>query len=199
MESARRRPLTPRPPTVFPPTVSADALPTWQVNGVVWSQVVVNTVAYVTGSFTQARPPGVAAGGAGSVAANNIFAYNVTTGNPVASFSHNLNGQGLVVRRLPTGRKVYVGGDFTTVDGAARGHVAAFNTATGALDATFHPTVSSRVAGPGDQQHHRLRRRQLLQRGRLGPDPAGGVRLLDRGTPAVGSQGRRQRGRRPWS
>ena len=77
----------------------------WQINGVVWSQVVVGNTVYVTGSFTQARPPGVAAGGAGSVAANNIFAYDVTTGNRVASFNHPLNAQGLVIRvvarRLP--------------------------------------------------------------------------------------------------
>src|SRR4051794_24778641 len=45
-----------------PATVSADALPTWQINGVVWSQVLVGNTVYVTGSFTKARPPGVAAG-----------------------------------------------------------------------------------------------------------------------------------------
>jgi outer membrane protein assembly factor BamB len=131
----------------LPETVSADALPTWQVNGVVWSQVVVGNTAYVTGSFTQARPPGVAAGGAGSVAANNIFAYDITTGNRVASFSHQLNAQGLVIRSSPDGSRVYVGGDFTTVDGTARNHVAAFNTATGALDTSFKPSVGAQVAG----------------------------------------------------
>ena len=60
-----------------PATVSADALPTWQVNGVVWSEVVVGTTVYATGSFTAARPPGVAVGGAGSVAAANLFAFDV--------------------------------------------------------------------------------------------------------------------------
>jgi PKD repeat protein len=131
----------------LPETVSADALPTWQVNGVVWSQVVVGNTVYVTGSFTQARPPGVAAGGAGSVAANNIFAYDITTGNRVASFSHQLNAQGLVIRSSTDGSRVYVGGDFTTVDGIARNHVAAFNTATGALDTSFKPSVGAQVAG----------------------------------------------------
>src|SRR5664279_3591671 len=38
------------------------------------NQVVVNNTVYATGSFTKARPPGVAAGGAGEVTANNIFA-----------------------------------------------------------------------------------------------------------------------------
>ena len=43
-----------------------------------------NTV-YATGSFTKARPPGVAAGGAGEIDARNIFAYDITTGNRVAT------------------------------------------------------------------------------------------------------------------
>src|SRR6476659_881830 len=47
-----------------PATVSADGLPTWQVNGVVWDSVVVGNTAYVTGEFTRARPPGVPVGGA---------------------------------------------------------------------------------------------------------------------------------------
>ena len=34
-----------------PATVTADALPTWQVNGVVWSQVVVGNTVYVTGKL----------------------------------------------------------------------------------------------------------------------------------------------------
>ena len=88
---------TRRPPTPID-TVGADALPTWQINGVVWSQAVVGNTVYVTGSFTKARPPGVAVGGAGEVPALNIFAYDVRTGNPVAGFSHSLNAQGLVVR-----------------------------------------------------------------------------------------------------
>ncbi len=134
------------PPAGTPATVSADALPTWQVNGVVWRQVVVGNIAYATGSFTQARPPGVAVGGAGSVSANNIFAYDITTGNRVASFSHSLNGQGLDITKSPDGSRVYVVGDFTTVDGVAKGHIAAFNTATGALINSFSGSLSASVA-----------------------------------------------------
>ena len=130
-----------------PATVSADALPTWQLNGVVWSQVVVGNTVYATGSFTQARPPGVAVGGAGSIAANNVFAYDITTGAPVANFSHSLNAQGLVVKASPDGSRVYVGGDFTTVDGASRNHIVAFNTATGAVDTSFAASIASQVRG----------------------------------------------------
>jgi hypothetical protein len=134
-----------RPPAGTPATVSADALPTWQINGVVWSQVVVGNTVYVTGSFTKARPPGVAAGGAGEVDALNIFAYDITTGNRVSTFSHSLNAQGRFITAAPDGSRVYVGGDFTAVDGAPRGHVAAFSTSTGLLVTTFAPNVSGQV------------------------------------------------------
>ena len=133
------------PPVGTPATVSADALPTWQINGVVWSQVVVNNIVYVTGSFSRARPPGVAAGGAGEVAATNIFAYDIRTGNRVTSFNHSLNQQGRVITAAPGGGRIYVGGDFTTVDGVSRAHIAAFDTASGALTASFHPTVNKTV------------------------------------------------------
>src|SRR5690349_413093 len=45
-----------------PATTSADVLPTVQINGVIWAQVIVGTRVYATGRFTQARPAGSAAG-----------------------------------------------------------------------------------------------------------------------------------------
>ena len=136
-------------PVPPPPTVTADALPTWQINGVVWSQAVVGDTVYVAGSFTRARPPGVAAGGAGEVVANNAFAYSLSTGNRVASFAPSLNAQAMVVRASPDGSRVYYGGDFTSVNGIARGHVAAFSTATNALVTTWAPNVNGQVRGFG--------------------------------------------------
>jgi trimeric autotransporter adhesin len=132
------------PPAGTPATVSSDALPTWQVNGVVWSMVVVGSTVYATGSFTKARPPGTSAGSAQEVSRANLLAFNITTGN-VTSFKHSLNAQGLRVARSPDGSRVYVGGDFTTVDGKSRRHLAAFSTATGALISSFAPSVSGRV------------------------------------------------------
>ena len=133
------------PPTGTPATVSTDPLPTWQINGVVWSQVLVGNTVYATGKFTKARPPGVPAGGTGEITATNLFAYDIRTGNRVSTFSHALNGQGRVITASPDGSRIYVGGDFTTVDGIAQGHVAAFSTSTGALDKTFKVKVSSSV------------------------------------------------------
>lgn len=129
-----------------PDTVTADVLPTWQINGVVWSQAVAGNTVYVTGSFTKARPPGVAVGGPGEIDANNVFAFDITTGNPVPNFSHAFDGQGLVVRVTPDGKTVYFGGDFTAVDGQARAHVASFDVATGAM-LDWAPRADGQVRG----------------------------------------------------
>ena len=42
--------------------VTADALPTAQIDGVVWSQAIVGNTVYAGGSFKTARPAGAAAG-----------------------------------------------------------------------------------------------------------------------------------------
>src|SRR4051794_13119336 len=128
-----------------PTTVSADALPTWQVNGVVWSQVTVGNIVYVTGSFTKARPPGTAPGNPAEIPAGNIFAFDIRTGNAVSGFRHSLNAQGMAITRSPDGTRVYVAGDFTTVDGLPRGHIAAFDTSTGRLGTGFAPSVGAQV------------------------------------------------------
>ena len=61
-------------------TVTADALPTVQIDGVVWSQVIVGNTVYAGGKFTNARPAGAAAG-TNQTARSNLLAYDITTGN----------------------------------------------------------------------------------------------------------------------
>ncbi|WP_246136334.1 LamG-like jellyroll fold domain-containing protein [Leekyejoonella antrihumi] len=63
----------------------------------------------------------------------------------VSSFRHTLNAQGQAITASPDGSTVYVGGDFTTVDGVAHNHIAAFNTATGTLISGFKASVNSTV------------------------------------------------------
>ncbi|GAA4144333.1 hypothetical protein [Actinomadura keratinilytica] len=133
------------PPSGTPATVSVDPLPTWQVNGVVWSMTTVGNTVYATGKFTKARPPGTAAGSSKEVSAQNILAFDIRTGNLVTSFKHSLNGQGLRIVASPDGKRVYVGGEFTTVDGQPRSRLAAFDTATGKLVSSFAPKVSNKV------------------------------------------------------
>lgn len=139
----------PTPPPASSGAVSAKMLPTWQINGVVWSQAIVHNTVYVTGSFTKARPPGVPVGGPGEVPAGNLFAFDLTTGERVASFNHSLDAQGLVISASPDGSRVYVGGDFSTVNGIPRGHVAAFSTTDNSLVASWAPNVGGQVRGFG--------------------------------------------------
>jgi PKD repeat protein len=127
-----------------PVTVSADGLPTVQIDGVVWSQAVIGTRVYAGGSFTSARPAGAAAG-TGTVARPNLLAYDITTGVLLNDFAPSLNGQVRVVAVSPDKTRIYVGGDFTTVDGQSRRRIAAFDAATGALVSTFAPPLNSDV------------------------------------------------------
>lgn len=178
------------PPVGTASTVSADVLPTWQINGVVWSQVVVNNTVYATGSFTKARPPGVPAGGSGEVSALNIFAYDLRTGNRVSTFNHSLNAQGRVITASPDGSRIYVGGDFTAVDGIARGHVAAFSTATGELT-SFVANVNYR-ARPGGNRVDIVHRRQLPDPERSVAEEPGRRGDLKRSSTSVGTVGGRR-------
>jgi PKD repeat protein len=139
-DTAPPAPATP----VNPVTVSADALPTVQINGVAWAQVVVGNTVYVAGRFTSARPAGARAG-TSETPRNNLLAYDVRTGELITSFAPSLNQQALALAASPDGRRLYVGGDFTQADGQARYRVAAYDTATGQLVSTFRPAVNAQV------------------------------------------------------
>jgi PKD repeat protein len=129
----------------LPTTVSADALPTVQINGVVWDQVVVGSRVYVTGNFTQARPAGAPAG-SNQTPRSHLLAYDLATGALVTSWAPALNAQGLTIAASPDGSRIYVGGDFTQVNGTARNRIAALDAASGALVTSFAPGgASSRV------------------------------------------------------
>ncbi|MGG7465877.1 PKD domain-containing protein [Plantibacter sp. YIM 135347] len=135
----------PAEPTT-PTTVSSDALPTAQIDGVAWSQVVVGNTVYVAGSFTTARPYGSAAG-VNTVTRNNLLAYDITTGNLISSFAPSLNAQARTIVASPDGSRIYVGGDFTSIDGVSAYRIAAFSTATGARIMSFRPVMGSTVRG----------------------------------------------------
>ena len=84
-------------------------------------------------------------GNAAAGALTDVFAFDITTGNPVP-FPHDLNAQGMVVRANPAGTRIYVGGDFTDVDGVPRSHIAAFDVATGSL-VDFNARADGQVRG----------------------------------------------------
>jgi hypothetical protein len=130
-----------RPP--LPETVSADSLPTVQVTGIVWAQAMVGNTVYATGNFTKARPAGAAAG-VNEVTRTDLLAYDVTTGQ-LLPFNHTLNGEGRAIAVSPDGSRLYVGGSFTTVDGASHPRLAAFNTSDGSLVTSFTGGVNGSI------------------------------------------------------
>lgn len=134
-----------RPPsTSTPTTVSADSLPTTQINGVAWSQVVKGSTVFVGGKFTKARPAGAAAGTSESTR-NNMLSYNVTNGVLNPGFAPSFNGQVRAVATSPDGTVVYAGGDFTSVNGVTRNRLVALNASTGAVLSSFAPNVNGPV------------------------------------------------------
>ena len=127
-----------------PSVVSADLLPTVQIDGVVWSQVVVGNNVYAGGAFGTARPAGAAAG-VGTVERKNLLSYDITTGVLNSAFVPKLNGSALVVAASPDGSRVYVGGNFTIANTVTRQRIVAYDTATGQVVQSFAPTLDSSV------------------------------------------------------
>ncbi|MTD12744.1 PKD domain-containing protein [Nakamurella sp. YIM 132087] len=133
-------------PIADPPAnmVTADGLPTTQINGVAWDQVVVGNTVYVGGEFTNARPAGAAAG-TNLTTRNNALAYNLSTGALVTGWNPNVNRQIKTIAASPDGSRIYIGGSFTTVGGVTRNRIAAINASTGALITTFNAGVDYTV------------------------------------------------------
>jgi hypothetical protein len=130
-------------PSQAPATVSADSLPTVQVTGIVWAQTIVGNTVYATGNFTKARPAGAAAG-VNEVTRTHLLAYDITTGQ-LLPFNHTLNGEGRAIAVTPDGKRIYVGGNFTTVDGASHPRLVAFNTSDGSIVTSFTGGVNNSV------------------------------------------------------
>ncbi len=127
-----------------PATVTADALPTVQINGVVWSQVVIGNTVFAGGSFSNARPAG-AAPGTQTTTRNNLLAYDITTGELIQGFAPSFNGQVLTVAASPDGSRLYVGGEFTTMNGQSASRLVALDPQTGQRISSFDPQPSNTV------------------------------------------------------
>lgn len=125
-------------------TVTADPLPTVQINGVVWTQVMIGNVVYAGGEFTSARPAGAAAGTT-ETRRNNLLAYDITTGDLITKFAPGtFNGEIRALAVSPDKKTLYVGGKFTKVGKSKRGRFAALSTSTGALKSanpSFNGTI----------------------------------------------------------
>ncbi|RWZ68389.1 LamG domain-containing protein [Labedella populi] len=140
-----------------PPTVTADLLPAPQIgdgstgsvgdavkSGVVRDQVVVSDTVFVGGAFTKARPFGAGVGKS-VVARTHLLSYDLKSG-VLSDFAPTFNAQVRAVAASPDGARLYVGGDFTIVNGQKRSRLAAFDVATGALIGSFTPVVNKSVS-----------------------------------------------------
>ena len=132
------------PPPGTPATVTADPLPTVQIDGVVWDQQIRGGTVYAGGEFTTARPAG-SAPGQDTVSRTNILRYSLTTGELDAAWAPQANAQVMDVALSPDGSRVYVGGSFTNIAGVNRYRIAAFNATTGALITSFNAQLDGRV------------------------------------------------------
>jgi PKD repeat protein len=126
------------------PTVSADALPTVQINGVIWDQTIVGDTVYAVGSFTSARPAGSPLG-TDEVPRSNILAYSLSTGELNTTFVPTLNDEAKSIVASADGTRIFVGGSFTQVNGVNRYRVVALDPTTGALIPGWNVVANARV------------------------------------------------------
>lgn len=128
----------------------AVSLPTWQTNGVVYATAQARGMVLAGGSFTQVRPPN---GGSGSAQARaGLVLLDVETGAP-ATCQFTLGGTARIRTILTSadGSTAYIGGDFSTVNGVARGRLAALDLANCSVRTAFNAgAFSAEVFGLAD-------------------------------------------------
>jgi Domain of unknown function (DUF5122) beta-propeller len=93
---------------------------------------------YVGGAFTQVQ----SADRSQTYARENLFAFRLTDGS-VTSLSIDVDGD--VLALATDGTSLYVGGDFTTVNGVARRGLVKLDPATGQVDAAFNAQLGGIV------------------------------------------------------
>ena len=128
------------------PTYTAAPLPTVQIDGVAWGQLVVGDVVYVVGNFNNARPAGARAGQQ-EVPRSNILAYDLNTGKLIEDFAPTLNGAGRSLALSEDGKTLYVAGEFDKVNNEWHSRLAAFDISHGhgTLISSFKPVFSTTV------------------------------------------------------
>ena len=128
---------------------SADDLSTWQTNGVVYATGTVGGKVLAGGTFSQISPP---SGGGGTTQARNALAiFNAETGAPDScQYTVALAGGTPTVRAIvpsPDGSTIYVGGNFTSINGAAVARLAALDPAACTIKALRTAAIGGPVLG----------------------------------------------------
>ncbi|MFI7355671.1 DNRLRE domain-containing protein [Streptomyces avidinii] len=140
--------LVPQAAALTPPVAfTADALATWQPNGVVWALAEAGGQVFAGGTFSTVRPP---AGGSGSEqSAVNFVALDAATGAPTScKLSFTVGSGTATVRALalsPDKATLYVGGYFGAVNGTAVSSLAAVDVASCTVKQGFRPAFAATV------------------------------------------------------
>ncbi|WP_431961182.1 LamG-like jellyroll fold domain-containing protein [Actinacidiphila sp. bgisy160] len=129
-----------------PVAITADPLPTWQTNGVVWAMAHQGGTVFAGGTFSAIRSSG---SGSTTQPAVNFAAFNAATGAPTGCrLSFTISSGTATVRALevsPDGRTLYAGGWFNAVNGVTVSSLAAIDIASCTPIASFRPSFSATV------------------------------------------------------
>ncbi len=135
--------MPPRRPALRPTRTRSTPLDLWGQSGTAYAVEVVGNTAYIGGAFTEARRY------AQSQPRVNLMAINLAANPPsnsLTTFRADTNLDGTVRALASDGTWLYVGGQFTSIDGVARNRLARINIATGEVDAAgFNYNVNNTV------------------------------------------------------
>jgi hypothetical protein len=112
----------------------------YQTNDEVWALAAGGGRVYAGGRFTAVRAPGSTT----NVGRTYLASFTASTG-AVTSFRVTLNGRVRALALSADNTTLYIGGDFTTVNGVARSRLAAVATSNGALRTGFRADTNARV------------------------------------------------------
>jgi hypothetical protein len=127
------------PALAVPPAAPQNApLPTWQAGGRVSALAIANGIVYLGGSFTQLESHGTRR----MMTRMHLAAINEKTGVPTA-WNPVANGNVQVIRVI--GKRVYVGGSFTSIGGRNVRNIAAIGRGSGRVVAGFRASVNGTV------------------------------------------------------
>ncbi|MFE4632126.1 LamG-like jellyroll fold domain-containing protein [Streptomyces sp. NPDC056773] len=140
--------LTEEAAAITPPVAfTADELPTWQANGVVWAMAEAGGQVFAGGTFSAVRPPEGTAGT--EQEAVNFAAFDTATGAPTSCKLSFTVGSGIAtVRALvlsPDKATLYAGGYFGAVNGTAVSSIAAIDVASCTVKTDFRPAFAATV------------------------------------------------------
>lgn len=135
---------------------------TWMTNGYVFASVQYGNVMFIGGDFTQVRSNPPATPGGTIVHLSNLAAIDMTTGTAIASFHPMVVESDFVPRKkggvrslAMVGNKLYVAGQFTSIDAQQHYNLAAMDIdpdlLTGTVDPTFNPVVGVPGADNADK------------------------------------------------